>query len=158
MCWIHQSCTVPITACQLLPSSLAATTFMAVLCSSGSVWAKPLQPQTAGREGTTEAPTCHLKPSSGRSEELFPVSICTGKSTGLCLLHTWRVAATELNPSVFPTLPVCSLALQEQSSARGSTDSFFNCNWQSFCSSLCIQTWELSKINRKKSWLFFHKK
>lgn len=38
------------------------------------------------------------------------------------------------------------------------TNSFFNCNWQSFCSSPCFQSWEQSKIRRKKSWLFFPKK
>lgn len=67
--------------------------------------------------------------------------------TVLCFQHTWSVVTNKLNPSAFPRLSAHSLAFQ--SSRPGPTDSFFNCTWQSFCSSPCFQSWEPSKIRRK---------
>lgn len=106
-------------------------------------------PKQQGERVPLPTTTCHLKPSPSGCAELVSVSITVGKSTVLHLPHTWRVVTTKLNPSAFPRLSACSLALQMQRSTPEPTDSFFNCNWQSFCSSPCFQSWEPSKISRK---------
>lgn len=106
-------------------------------------------PKQQGERVPLPATTCHLKSSSSRSAELVSASITIGKSTVLCLPHTWRVVTSKLYPSAFHRPPARSLAFRMQSSTPGPKDSFFNCNWQSFCSSPCFQSWEPSKIRRK---------
>lgn len=110
-------------------------------------------PKLQGEKAPLPRATCHLKPVSSGSAEVVPVSITIGKFTVLCLQHTWSVVTTKLNLPAFPRLSAHSLAFQ--SSTPGPTDSFFNCNWQSFCSSPCFQSWEPSKISRKNHDYFF---
>lgn len=128
---------------------------LAILHPRSSTWAKPDRrlKQQRKKLPLSTAP-CHLKPSFSSIAELVSVSIIIGKNTGLCFLQTWRVVTTKLNPSALPRLFTHSLAFQIQSSTPGATDSSFNSNWQSFCSSLGFQSWDPSKISRKNHGYF----